>query len=163
MFECYKFLRQLKIHSFRDSKLGSINEYPEADEEPYLKYMIQSLQITEFQLIDCTEFDFKRLKVLYKLPMVMFCVMTAFVGGLQNSFLRATTISLTIVDGVNMISTLVLLSITLFLTPLQMYLINKSIEFYDQVEVMPIYLTLLIFLNIFCGAVILDEYMMYTW
>lgn len=43
-----------------------------------------------------------------------------------------------------------------------MFLINKAIQFYDQVEVMPIYNTFLIFMNMFCGAVILDEYKMYS-
>jgi ABC-type nickel/cobalt efflux system permease component RcnA len=41
-------------------------------------------------------------------------------------------------------------------------MVNKSIEFYDQVEVIPIYLSMLIFLNCFCGGMILDEYLMYS-
>lgn len=39
---------------------------------------------------------------------------------------------------------------------------NKAIRFYDQVEVIPIYNTFLIFMNMICGAVILDEYKMYS-
>ena len=50
----------------------------------------------------------------------------------------------------------------LILAPLQLLCINRAIEFYDQVEVIPIYSTMLIFLNMLCGAVILDEYLMYT-
>ena len=57
---------------------------------------------------------------------------------------------------------MVLVSVTIVLCIMQMYMINKSIEFYDQVEVIPIYLTLLIFMNCFCGGLILDEYLMYT-
>jgi len=41
-------------------------------------------------------------------------------------------------------------------------MINKAMEFYDQIEVIPIYNTLLIFMNLLCGSVLLDEYEMYT-
>jgi hypothetical protein len=36
-------------------------------------------------------------------------------------------------------------------------------EVFDQIEIVPIYQTSLILLNILCGAIILDERDMYQW
>lgn len=90
--------------------------------------------------------------------MIMIALLAALVGGLAASFLRATCIQVGLEHGVGSPFSVFLMCMVACLSTTQLFLVNKAIEFYDQVEAIPIYQTLLIFNNMFCGAVILDEY-----
>lgn len=57
-----------------------------------MKYVVQSLQITEVHKIEGTDFNFQKLKKLYKLPMVLTATTGALVGGFTGTFTRAATL-----------------------------------------------------------------------
>ena len=78
------------------------------------------------------------------------------IGGLQGSLMRGMTISVEI-GGFFSGITLSYLLLALLASLLQLKSLNISMEVYDQVEIVPIYQSALILLNILCGAIILDE------
>lgn len=94
--------------------------------------------------------------------MLLTALTGAVVGGFTGTFTRAATLQIGLDQGHTSFATVFFVCISLSLVSAQLFLINKAIQFYDQVEVMPIYNTFLIFMNMFCGAVILDEYKMYS-
>ena len=93
--------------------------------------------------------------------MVMLALVAGFNGGLTGSFVKTFTIQCSI-DGHLTVTAVVFFLLAALSATSQIFMLNKAMEFYDQIEVIPIYNTLLIFMNMFCGAVILDEYKMYT-
>jgi hypothetical protein len=67
------------------------------------------------------------------------------------------------VDGFGSIIPYLYLIVAGSLAGLQLHSLNVAMENYDQIEIVPIYQTSLILLNIICGAIILDERDMYRW
>lgn len=95
-------------------------------------------------------------------PMVLLAFISALICSCQISITRGTTIVVGMQDSFSYIRTYLFLFMTIALAFVQLLTLNRGMELYPAIEMMPIYNTANILLNMFCGAVILDEQSMYT-
>lgn len=77
--------------------------------------------------IEGTDFNFKKLKKVYKIPMVLTAFLAALVGGLVATFIRVSHLSLALDKGAASITTILIISLTVCMAVAQMTFINKAI------------------------------------
>jgi hypothetical protein len=86
--------------------------------------------MTNLLKIEGTTFNFKKLKKLYKLPMVMIAILGSLVGGFTNTLMKTCTLKYDI-DGGFSPSLGVLTFLAWFVALCQILILNKAMEFYD--------------------------------
>ena len=124
-----------------------------------LKYITEALGLVYCEDIPNNQiYDFKGLKSKVGILLVLMSVLGALVGSIQTAFMRGFTISLGSSNlGLAAATTYIYFAIAVTLAVLQLKCINQGIELHKQNQVIPIYETSLIMLNILCGAIILNE------
>jgi|TARA_B110000285_G_C14620309_1_gene378824 uncharacterized membrane protein len=93
--------------------------------------------------------------------MILLAFIAGVVGGLQTSFLNGMCLSLQKHGSNSAYQTLVFFMVAGIFAALQLKLLNKAMEVYDQVEIIPIYQTSLILFNIVSGSIVLNQVEMY--
>lgn len=78
------------------------------------------------------------------------------------TFLKFFTESLK-VYGITSPVAYIYFTFAIIISGLQLKMLNRAMEVYDQVETVPIYQTSLILLNIACGSIVMNERMLYSW
>ena len=114
------------------------------------------------QKISSTNNNFQNLKRDIKTPMALMSIAAGVVAGLASALLKGFTISVSS-SGFMSLSAIGYLLIATILSLFQLHLINIPMKSYDQIEIIPIYQTFLILLNMASGAIILNEQKMYKW
>ena len=94
--------------------------------------------------------------------MALMSIAAGVVAGLSSALLKGFTISVSS-SGFMSLSAIGYLFIAIVLSLFQLHLINIPMKSYDQIEIIPIYQTFLILLNMASGAIILNEQKMYKW
>jgi hypothetical protein len=94
--------------------------------------------------------------------MALMSIAAGVTAGLSSALLKGFTISAS-TSGLMSLSSIGYLSIAIILSIFQLHLINIPMKSYDQIEIIPIYQTFLILLNMASGAIILNEQKMYKW
>lgn len=98
-----------------------------------------------------------------KILNVSMSIDAALVGGLTSSFIRGFTISTKFDNGWTLFSTQAYFWIGAICSFFQFKSMNLGLDLFNEVQVIPIYETTLILMNIICGCIILDEKSMYSW
>ena len=110
-----------------------------------------------------SDFNLCQLKRKLWILQILLSVYTGLIGGVQFSFNRGMTICFGLENGLQLAATYIYLCIAGIGALLELFTINKAMHLYKQIQVIPIYETSLIMLNLFCGCIILDEKSMYFW
>lgn len=135
----------------------------DGEEEPVSKNILDAVNaLNESVFAKIYNGKYRWLKSQLKIPMTLMSIVAGLVGGLQSSFMRGMTISFQ-VQGFFDFATIGYLLLAGVIAVLQLVSLNKAMEMYEQIEVVPIYQSSLILLNILCGGIILNEEAMYQW
>jgi drug/metabolite transporter (DMT)-like permease len=126
--------------------------------KPSVKVMCTSLELVKRKIFNkiSTNHNFQNLKRDIKTPMALMSIAAGVVAGLASALLKGMTISVS-TTGFLSLSTICYLTIAIVLSLFQLHLINIPMKSYDQIEIIPIYQTFLILLNMASGAIILNE------
>jgi hypothetical protein len=143
-----------QVSKTKTTDFEALNLYSEVQ----LKNVIKAIEIYE-----CSHQEFKNLKSLVKLPMLMTIFSSAIIGSLYISFLKGWSTQVVMKGGFLMFSTYVYWAIAGIGAILQLYLVNQAMINYNQAEIGPINESSLILLNLVCGGVILNEQKKYIW
>ena len=97
-----------------------------------------------------------------KAPLIFMTMGAGLLGSISLSFVKGLTEALR-VDGLGGgVMFYIYTAIALFIGIMQLNILNKSMELYDQVDTIPIYQSSLILLNIASGAIVMQESKLYT-
>ena len=118
--------------------------------------------LTKSQCLATDEPSLVWLNSRIKLPMFLMGTACGLMSSLSMTFLKFFTESLK-VHGVSSPVVYIYFSFAIMISALQLKMLNRAMEVYDQVETVPIYQTSLILLNIACGSIVMNERMLYSW
>ena len=94
--------------------------------------------------------------------MVIMALTAALMCAVQTSVLRGTAIAFALKGPFYRVEKLAFLFATIFMAGLHLSMLNRAMEIYPAIELMPIYNTFQILFNMVCGALILNEKAQYT-
>lgn len=89
--------------------------------------------------------------------MVLLAFTVGLLCGCQTSITRGTTIILGMDNAFGEPRTYLFAAGTVSIMLLQLFFLNRGMEMYPAIEMMPIYHTFVILLNMMCGLIVLDE------
>ena len=118
---------------------------------------IQLIKCEKIEVNDKNSFNFRMLKVQIRFLQLMLCLLAALFGGIQRSFTKGFITCIDMDGGTKLSATWVYGATALILAAFQLLAINKGLQLFPQVAIIPIYETTLIMMNLFCGAIILNE------
>eukprot|EP00355_Strombidium_rassoulzadegani_P007882 CAMPEP_0168619692 /NCGR_PEP_ID=MMETSP0449_2-20121227/6739_1 /TAXON_ID=1082188 /ORGANISM="Strombidium rassoulzadegani, Strain ras09" /LENGTH=169 /DNA_ID=CAMNT_0008660647 /DNA_START=234 /DNA_END=743 /DNA_ORIENTATION=+ len=98
-----------------------------------------------------------------KIPLFLMATGAGLLGSLSMTFLKGMTESFEENGVFGSFSLYGYLILSLCLSVFQLNLLNMTMEIYDQIEIIPIYNSSMILLNICAGAIVLNEKLYYTW
>ena len=105
-----------------------------------------------------------KLKNNIKVPIVLLTMVSGLCGGTSIVMLKGFG---TIVNGTelagNVFLALVLVIVGLGSATIQMYMLNQSMKYYNNIDVMPIYQSFVLINWMVSGLVLLDESSLYSW
>ena len=84
-------------------------------------------------------------------------IVGGLLGGISGSFVRGFTVCLNEHGGLTSFTTWIYFTLLMATALVQLRSLNKAMHLYDQIEIVPIYQSALILLNMLCGSVIMNE------
>ena len=103
------------------------------------------------------------LKNHVKLPMVMFSWSTAIFSGMNLCILKCFGEILAQNDFWNMpVMATVLLTSVLVGAAMQIIVLNVALRYYNNLDIIPVYMSLILIMMLVCGWILLDEIQFYT-
>ena len=89
--------------------------------------------------------------------------LAGFLGGVQGSFIWGFTLASKQDNGMYHISTYSYMAIGFFFGFMQLRNMNNGLRLFKEVDVIPVYETMMILMNLTCGSIILSGESVYTW
>ena len=129
---------------------------------PY-RIIIEKLNTMEPSKLTKVSYRSKMLQHVVKVPMVLLILSAAFISGCSVLLLKIVDTILQMGDWQEHCILVVLLILGMLYTgDTQLQFLNLAIQLYDQLEVVPIYQTFILFAWTSIGLVLYNEYVFYT-
>jgi hypothetical protein len=130
---------------------------------PSLRNLVTVFGSMTFQQCSNTDDTLSYIRRRLKWPLILLTFGAGLLGSLSMSFLKGMTVAFREVGLWGGVTLYIYLILAVTLALKQLSFLNQMMEVYDQIEIVPIYQSSIIMMNICAGAIIMNEKQFYSW